>query len=92
MPDLQEILDSGQLNGAVFGEEVTIRGIPIQNLTSVIDARVINIELRLADGIGLPGVDGSSAKNNSVFWNTDIDRVCWKSPGGLVFRFNMRLI
>ena len=45
-----------------------------------------------AGGIPIPAMPAADAMENRIFFNTDNDRVCWKAPGGLVFRFRMQLI
>ena len=43
-------------------------------------------------GIMLPLIPASEANENSLFFNTDNARVCYKSGDGLVFKLKMVLV
>ena len=77
MTDLVDILNSGDL--------IALKLKDINNPTQ-------DFNINPSDGISLPSIPASDAAPNSIFFNTDNARVCWKSPGGLVFRFRMELV
>ena len=81
MAELADILASGDIP-KIDAQELDEAGVPLE----------LVILAAYSDGIGLPQIPAANAETNSIFYNTDIDRVCWKSNGGLVFKFNMQLI
>lgn len=80
MAELADILASGVLT-AVNAQELEKDGIPL----------ALIIAANYADGIRLPEIPSVNAENNSIFFNTDNDRVCWKSRTGTVLRFQLAL-
>ena len=97
MADLAQLLNDGVVPIINAGQELQVGGEaqPPATLLAKVDSMGVDIDdvkARLADGIKLPEIDGAGADTNSIFFNTDNDRVCWKSAGGLVFRFRLQLI
>ena len=97
MADLSQLLNDGVVPIINAGTELQVNGetqppAPLLAQVASHEFDIGDIKARLADGIKLPEIDGPGADNNSIFFNTDNDRVCWKSSGGLVFKFNMVLI
>jgi hypothetical protein len=83
MAELKDILASGNIP-LIDAQEINEGG---ANLLALIDL----INTLLADGIHVPEIDGAGAEPNSIFFNTDNSRVCWKAHGGTVLRFQLTL-
>ncbi len=90
MAELQDIMNSGDLQALLLDTLSVKPSIQaLQTAVTNIDNLVNN---ELAQGIPLPQIPAADATENRVFFNIDNNRVCWKAPGGLVFRFRMQLI
>jgi len=83
MAELTDILASGDIP-AIDAGEINENGVSLLALILIIQAQ-------LADGITLPEIDGATANENSMFFNTDTGLVSWKSHGGTILRFNLSL-
>ena len=97
MADLSQLLNDGVVPVINAGQELQVGGEPqppaaLRQQVDDQGVSIADIQSALADGINLPEIAGASAEGNSIFFNTDNDRVCWKSSGGLIFKFNMQLI
>jgi hypothetical protein len=77
--ELQNIMVSGELIN------LDLDGLDVKQAIEKLRAAV-------ASGIKLPELPASEAGDNSLFFNTDNDRVCWKATGGLVFKLRMQLL
>ena len=100
MAELSQILNDGEVGIINAGQELQQQGQPLPDPAATAVAiqqsadnavSVAELQAALADGISLPAIAATDAGLNTVFFNNDIDRVCWKSQGGLVFKFNMVL-
>ncbi len=85
MAELSAILAAGEIP-AIESANITAGG------DNVITKASIAISILALDGIPLPEIPAASAGENHIFFNTDNNRVCWKAPGGLIFRFRLQLI
>jgi hypothetical protein len=81
MVELADVLASGNIP-IVDAESIREAG------TAVVLLAVIEM---LREGINLPEITEAEASLNSIFFNTDTDRVCWKSQGGTVLKFKLTL-
>lgn len=83
MAELADILLSGDI------AEIDLDGMTVKQTLVALE---LLESINESHGVDLPSISAADAWNNRVFFNTDIDRVCWKSPGGLVFKFRMQLV
>lgn len=81
--ELRNIMASGELPALTLGT------LQVRQTVERLDAYVDELQ---TTGVPLPELPAADAAENRVFFNTDNNRVCWKAPGGLVFRFRMQLV
>ena len=81
--ELRDILASGEI------EQLKLLELEVRPEIQTLLARNIQEDTY---GHVLAVVAGADANNGAIFFNTENQRVCWKSPGGLVFKFNMQLV
>ena len=81
MVDILDILSSGEV------EEIKLGTLQVGAALLILNSIQDRIE---AEGIGLPTITGAEAAPNSDFWNIDVNRVCWKSPEGELFKYTLK--
>ena len=80
---LQDILSSGEIN------ELRLELLDVKPEIQALLAEKVSEKTY---GHVLAVTTGADANLGAIFFNTDNQRVCWKSQGGLVFKLGMSLI
>ena len=77
--ELRDILPSGELDRLTLGE------LKVEELIAkVAEAKRI--------GVRMPEISAVDAVAGTVFYNTDIDKLCFKRPDGFTVKFDMSVI
>ena len=77
--ELREILNSGEI------DDIELADLSIGELMLI-------VHKSLQDGIDAPQIEATDAAPGTVFFNTDIGKLCFKRPDGFTVKFEMSVI
>lgn len=79
MAELRDILLSGDI------EDIKLTDTQILDL-------LLHVAGQRISGYLMPQIAAPEAQDGSIFFNTDIDRLCFKRPDGFVVKFKMDIV
>ena len=79
MAELSVLLKSGKYTDLKLGD------LEVSKLISV-------VAQYLTEGVSIPDLSSVDAANGTVFYNTDIGKLCFKRPDGFTVKFSMEVI